>query len=57
MPLSFPPDDIDAVIFDMGGVFFLPDHRRITAALATAGVAASADADVHHRAHYLHVGL
>lgn len=44
------PDRIDAVLLDVGGVFHLPDHDRIVAAMARAGVAVDpADLD---RAHY-----
>lgn len=44
--------DIDAVVFDMGGVFFLPDHQRVFAALADAGLDVPSDPAVYHRAHY-----
>jgi putative hydrolase of the HAD superfamily len=44
------PARIDAVLLDVGGVFHLPDHDRIVAAMARAGVAVDA-ADLD-RAHY-----
>ena len=44
------PATIDAVLLDVGGVFHLPDHDRIVAAMARVGVAAAA-ADLD-RAHY-----
>ena len=44
------PNPIDAVLLDVGGVFHLPDHARIVAAMDRAGVAVDpADLD---RAHY-----
>ncbi len=44
------PDPIDAVLLDVGGVFHLPDHDRIVAAMARVGVTVTpADLD---RAHY-----
>jgi len=44
------PASVDAVLLDVGGVFHLPDHDRIVAAMARAGVPArAADLD---RAHY-----
>ncbi|MGZ4797622.1 MAG: hypothetical protein ACXV8T_17165, partial [Acidimicrobiia bacterium] len=44
------PDRIDAVLLDVGGVFHLPDHERIVAVMARAGVPVDpADLD---RAHY-----
>jgi putative hydrolase of the HAD superfamily len=44
------PADVHAVLLDVGGVFHLPDHDRIVAAMARAGVAVDpAELD---RAHY-----
>ncbi len=44
------PERVDAVLLDVGGVFHLPDHDRIVAAMARAGVRVDpADLD---RAHY-----
>jgi putative hydrolase of the HAD superfamily len=44
------PDDVRAVLLDVGGVFHLPDHDRIVATMARAGIAVDpADLD---RAHY-----
>ena len=42
---------IDAVLLDVGGVFFLPDHAGVIQALARAGVHARADG--LERAHYV----
>ncbi len=42
---------VDAVLLDVGGVFFLPDHAGVIQALARAGV--HARAGVLDRAHYL----
>lgn len=44
------PGSIDAVLLDVGGVFHLPDHDRIVAAMERAGVPTQA-ADLD-RAHY-----
>lgn len=44
------PDRIDAVLLDVGGVFHLPDHERIVAAMARAGV--PVEAGQLDRAHY-----
>jgi putative hydrolase of the HAD superfamily len=44
------PDRIDAVLLDVGGVFHLPDHDRIVAAMARAGV--RVDPTDLDRAHY-----
>ncbi|MBA2326361.1 MAG: HAD-IA family hydrolase [Actinobacteria bacterium] len=41
---------IDAVLLDVGGVFVLPDHDRISAAIARGGV--QVDRDRLDRAHY-----
>jgi putative hydrolase of the HAD superfamily len=46
MPLPPPPE---AVLLDVGGVFFVPDHDRILGAFARAGLTPTADLD---RAHY-----
>ncbi len=43
-------DDVDAVLLDLGGVFYLPDHERMLGALARLGV--SADPGDLDRAHY-----
>jgi putative hydrolase of the HAD superfamily len=42
---------VDAVLLDVGGVFFLPDHASLRDALARAGVA-EADPGGFDRAHY-----
>lgn len=43
-------DDVDAVLLDVGGVFYLPEHARVTRALATLDVVISGDR--LDRAHY-----
>ncbi len=52
MALTFPPESVEAVVFDMGGVFFLPDHRRVARALQDVGVEVPGDSEPYHRAHY-----
>jgi putative hydrolase of the HAD superfamily len=48
--------DLDAVIFDIGGVFTVPDHRIIGKALANAGIGAPAlSHSAVHRAHFVGV--
>jgi putative hydrolase of the HAD superfamily len=42
---------VDAVLLDVGGVFFLPDHAEVVQALVRAG--AHARAEVLDRAHYV----
>lgn len=44
------PDDVRAVLLDVGGVFHLPDHDRIVAAMARAGM--TVDPAELDRAHY-----
>jgi putative hydrolase of the HAD superfamily len=44
---------VDAVLLDLGGVFYLPDHERMRVALARLGI--DADPDDLDRAHYLGV--
>jgi putative hydrolase of the HAD superfamily len=48
----FSSDDIDAVVFDMGGVFLIPDPGRISAIVGDAGVPLDMDGDAAHLAHY-----
>lgn len=43
-------DDVDAVLLDLGGVFYLPDHARIGGALRRLGV--DIEPDDLDRAHY-----
>ena len=45
-------DSIDAVVFDMGGVFLVPDPTRIAEVVASADVEIDTGHDVAHRAHY-----
>lgn len=43
--------DVDAVLLDVGGVFFVPEHERIRGALERAECTTSADLDrVHYQA-------
>jgi putative hydrolase of the HAD superfamily len=44
--------DVEAVFLDVGGVFHLPDHRVIRAALQRAGIGGPVDDAVLDRAHY-----
>ena len=48
----FRSDDIDAVVFDMGGVFLIPEPTRISAIVGDAGVPLEMDDDAAHLAHY-----
>lgn len=53
MALRLDPATVDAVVFDMGGVFVLPDPHVITGALAVAGVALDLDpTDTRHRGRF-----
>jgi len=49
-----PPDpcDIDAVVFDMGGVFIIPNPGPVCAAVAVAGVDLEMTVEQAHDAHY-----
>lgn len=52
-PLRFGRD-LDAVVFDIGGVFSVPDHRKIGAALSEAGIPApGVSHQAVHRAHFV----
>lgn len=46
------PDDIDAVVFDMGGVFLIPDPVKLVAMVAASGIEIEIDGDTAHLAHY-----
>lgn len=50
--ISLDPDRVDAVLFDMGGVFVLPRPDRVAAALRAGGFDASDDHEIYRRAHY-----
>jgi HAD superfamily hydrolase (TIGR01509 family) len=50
---TWDADDIRAVVFDVGGVFFLPTPEPFRVAFAAAGVTASASDVDFHRAHYV----
>lgn len=43
---------IDAVVFDIGGVFLIPHGPSVRAWLDAAGHVVAVDDDVYHRAHY-----
>jgi putative hydrolase of the HAD superfamily len=54
MPAAFPrafPSRPKAVLLDVGGIFFIPEHDRILGAFARAGLAPAAE--VLDRAHYV----
>lgn len=54
MPVTIDPATVDAVIFDMGGIFMLP-HPTVTAATLRAAEVLTADHvddEAFHRAHY-----
>ena len=53
--LVFEPEAIDAVVFDIGGVFLVPHPRPIGDALRAAGVEIGDEVDVWRRAHYVGV--
>jgi putative hydrolase of the HAD superfamily len=53
--LSVDRSDVDAVLFDMGGIFFLPDPGRVRVALAASGHDAPRDDAPFHRAHFVAV--
>jgi len=46
------PDSVDAVVFDMGGVFVVPHFEPIGEAIQAAGVDVHPDPVDSHRAHY-----
>jgi putative hydrolase of the HAD superfamily len=48
----FTPDEVDAVLFDMGGVFTLPAPDVIRAALSPTGLVSPAADEAYRRAHY-----
>lgn len=50
-PAVLPAAEIDAVVFDLGGVFMIPDPARIAAIVAPAGVHVEYDAADGYRAH------
>lgn len=50
--ISFHPADLDAVVFDIGGVFVVPHHEAVGEHLRGAGLAAPHGPDHYHRAHY-----
>jgi len=50
MPLA--PDTIDAVVFDIGGVFLIPHPEPVVDWYARQGVTVSSDPDLYHRAHH-----
>jgi putative hydrolase of the HAD superfamily len=46
------PDSVDAVAFDMGGVFVVPHYEPMGEAIRAAGVDLDPEPDDTHRAHY-----
>jgi len=50
--LAVDPSAIDAVVFDIGGVFAIRHHEPVLAGLAPAGFELPGDADDYHRAHH-----
>lgn len=52
MAVTVPAPDIAAVVFDMGGVFFLPDHKRVAEGLRRVGLDPPTEVATYHRAHY-----
>jgi len=53
VPLTIDPSDVDALLFDMGGIFFLPLPTRVRAAFERCGLQAPTDDASFHRAHFL----
>ena len=51
-PVAVSPDRIDAVVFDMGGVFVVPAPGPVSAIVGAAGVALELDAAAARFAHY-----
>lgn len=51
--LTVDPTSVDALLFDMGGIFFLPDPGRVRRALIACGVAPPEDDAAFHRAHFV----
>ena len=45
-------DDIDAVVFDMGGVFMIPGPEPMAEILADAGISVELTGDLAHLGHY-----
>ena len=50
---TWDSDTVRAVVFDVGGVFFLPTPGPFREAFAALGVTASANDEDFHRAHYV----
>lgn len=50
--MMIPPDRIDAVVFDMGGVLVIPAPAPVSAIVQGAGIDFALDDDAAHRAHY-----
>jgi FMN phosphatase YigB (HAD superfamily) len=49
------PTTVDAVVFDMGGVFVIPHPAAVRDGLAGAGFAVAPHPEAYHRAHHLGV--
>ena len=54
-PSFIDPAAVDAVVFDIGGVFTVRHHEVIGGALRAAGFSAPRGPDAYHRAHHLAV--
>ena len=54
-PVTIDPKSVEAVVFDIGGVFLIPHHDPVREAIATVGVAVEPDEAAFHRAHHLAV--
>lgn len=50
--MTFNPKAVDAVVFDIGGVFTYPDYRPVEAFLDSAGLDRPADLTGYRRAHH-----
>lgn len=57
MHFPYVPSDIDAVVFDIGGVFTVRDGDLFRDGMARAGFTVAADQESFVRAHYLAAGL
>ncbi len=51
-PPPFDPAAVQAVVFDIGGVFLIPHHEPVRAALAESGLDVTPDEQAFHEAHH-----
>src|SRR5690242_12737260 len=49
---AIDPASIDAIVFDIGGVFTVPHHETMSEGLRGAGFEAPLEVDLYLRAHY-----